>query len=419
MYYLFGGFRVKPMSKGRVVIFACLAVTLGFAAAIGLAELSLRIHLYFTEADVESIAPRDHGLGFNPFDVLHGLNGCTWPDTLYPHPRYGFIQQKVPSCGWPISNLSVYGHDLPEEKDPSRFVILVLGGSVAQQVTSGHTLANRNWIEENLNRYYTGPKGEEFLVVNGALGAWKQPNQLFRLIENSERIDGFISIEGYNESAIISLGARFEKPSPVYAGMVNLPDLPLGFSFMAKIAKRVLVSTGWAERSLLAKYIYVRIVDIFNSAYAKNIKNTHFEGLHRYPETWSFARQQEASLEKYIDYLHAMNAFAAEKKIKGALFIQPIPNLYKTLAEGEWPAPRWEIDANIYLNLEREILSENFRALNPLSLLKIYEKEPDLIYFDDIHARYDETGYNKGYDLMGRAVAGHLSSVWQLPRKRQ
>lgn len=289
---------------------------------------------------------------------------------------------------------------------------------MAQQVTSGHTLANRNWIEENLNRYYTGPKGEEFLVVNGALGAWKQPNQLFRLIENSERIDGFISIEGYNESVIINSGARFEKPFPVYTGMVNLPEFPFELFIMAKMAKRALVSTGLIERSLLAKYVYTRIVDIFNSAYERKIKNTYFEELHRYPETWSFARQQEASQEKYMDYLHAMNVFAAERNIKGSLFIQPIPNLYKTLAEGEWPE-RWGIDANAYLHLEKKILSENLSALNPFSLLKIYEKEPNLIYLDNIHARYDETGYNRGYDLMGRAIADRLARVWRLPRKRQ
>lgn len=117
-----------PMSRTRIVFFACLAVALGFVGAIGLAELSMRIHLYFTENGGESIAARDLALGYNPFDILHGLEGCSWPESLYPHPRYGFVQQGTLRCGWPISNLSVYGHDLPEEKDPNLFVVLVLGG---------------------------------------------------------------------------------------------------------------------------------------------------------------------------------------------------------------------------------------------------------------------------------------------------
>jgi hypothetical protein len=96
----------------------------------------------------------------------------------------------------------------PVARNPDRYVILLAGGSVASQISQLAQPGRRSFLEEELNRAYVSPTGKPFLVLNGGLGAWKQPQQLILLAIYGDFIDAVVTLDGYNEQHLISLASR-------------------------------------------------------------------------------------------------------------------------------------------------------------------------------------------------------------------
>jgi len=120
-------------------------------------------------------------------------HGCAYGDTLTPHPYLAFVQRALPGCV-EVINVGINGPDYPIENDEDTFVIMLTGGSVAAQLARMKTGS----FEQVLNtRYGTG--GMRFVVLNGALPAWKQPQQLIMLLLYGDVIDAVVTLDGFNE----------------------------------------------------------------------------------------------------------------------------------------------------------------------------------------------------------------------------
>ncbi len=135
----------------------------------------------------------------------------TYLETLYPHPYLAHVHR--PSRGF--NNVGLFGPDFPMLRDNDKFVILFTGGSVASQFVEPHDDGSK-YLEDILNRRYDF-NGREVLILNGADGAWKQPQQLIIMSLYSDVIDAVVTLDGFNEHfSIKNPDYRLEYPSMRY-----------------------------------------------------------------------------------------------------------------------------------------------------------------------------------------------------------
>src|SRR5262245_37358558 len=112
------------------------------------------------------------GRGDEPNAYVRELRGSTfggdrYVDTLFPHPYLGWVHHGNPPTGVrDVNNVGLFGRDFPCEKDDSRFVVLLTGGSVAAQFAQ-NIAGGPRYLEEELNRRYTTGDGRRFVVLNG------------------------------------------------------------------------------------------------------------------------------------------------------------------------------------------------------------------------------------------------------------
>jgi hypothetical protein len=136
---------------------------------------------------------------------------CNYNASIIQHPYLGFVHNSNPPCNYSYINKSgYYGPDFPATKRDDVFTVMILGGSVASMFGQ----STNESIEKKLNRKYK-KDGKNIVVLNGAIEAWKQPQQVITLLLYGDLIDAVISIEGYNE-LMMSLSNNFkhglEKP---------------------------------------------------------------------------------------------------------------------------------------------------------------------------------------------------------------
>lgn len=148
---------------------------------------------------------------------------CLWDEYVYPHPNLGYAVKDNPDCKIRASNLGTIGEDLPWVKAPDEFVILMLGGSVAQEITSTIHPLIVNWPEKHMRRLFRVAGNKKIRIISGANIGWKQPSQLFQLLGAIDRIDAFMSLEGYNEARTGRLSP--EIPGFPFFVLFEFPDI--------------------------------------------------------------------------------------------------------------------------------------------------------------------------------------------------
>ncbi|MGL1636439.1 hypothetical protein ACSTI0_00100, partial [Vibrio parahaemolyticus] len=70
-------------------------------------------------------------------------------DSLAGHPYVGWVNTKLPPCGGlTTNNVGMPDpREIPYERDPDYYSVMLLGGSVASQMIAGSV----NWLEKALN----------------------------------------------------------------------------------------------------------------------------------------------------------------------------------------------------------------------------------------------------------------------------
>jgi hypothetical protein len=354
------------------------------------------------------------------FDKLFGVGAqpnCDWFSSLTAHPNHGFIHHDTPPCGWAMSNTLTFGARLPETKD-SHYVIMVLGGSVAQHIASSTPGIARNRIEDELNRRYQSPTGKPFRVVSGAMASWKHPNQMLKLLEFVDRIDAFISVEGYNEAATIRASYKLETPGLPYFMLTKVPGTDVLSIYVLEFYKLLLERYAILGNSFFFTKFYLTLRNILGPGILQSIEESYLMSTFKYPPGMPPAERTEKGLAKYVDYVRALDGIGFAHKKPAVLFIQPMPGLYKKLHPKEWPS-RQGVPADLYLTVEKMLLGQKFLNLQVHSLLKIYENHEGFIYVDETHAEFiHPTGESPGYDIMARNIADALGQRWKLKLKK-
>jgi hypothetical protein len=159
------------------------------------------------------------------------------------HPYVGYVLEPTPDSGskpfrgGPALPISEYGYTddkLPfQTRGPGRVVVGIVGGSVACSFAINGTKKLEAELAKD-SRF----AGKQFVFVNMALGAYKQPQQLMTvayLLSLGAQFDVILNIDGFNEVALGGFAT---------ASDLRFPLFPITGGFVSAAPTRRSISRG-------------------------------------------------------------------------------------------------------------------------------------------------------------------------------
>ena len=411
-------------------IFGWITTLIGILMALAIVELTAIVWLYLEDGrytSAEELFERTQNTYVR--DLTKGTT-CRYVDTLFPHPYLAFVHHGNPPCGLPnVNNIGLLNADFPTIKPTDRYVVLVTGGSVASQLVQNWPAPAPHFLEEELNKRYVSPNGKPWLVLNGADGAWKEPQQAILFALYATSVDAVVTLDGYNEHYMFRTYTeeRLERPLSNFADVnpfvadENFGDAAIGW-VMGRVA-------GWlAQLPILghshAAYMIVRGIeavakskDVFK---ADKNKKTTLTSIFALPNDIKGNGEKvfQTQLALYQNYERAIEAVAKDNNVKTAYFLQPVPSWGKTLTDEE----RRGVGANmtdpvLYRRMVDGMMTLHDRGLAIYDLGDLLKDEKGTVYADDIHFIRDKNGDSPGYRLMATRMGQLLAETWSLKPK--
>ena len=398
-------------------IFGLISLLIGIVMALAVIELTAIAWLFLEEGRfVSAVDLFQRTQNTYVRDATKGTN-CRYVDTLYPHPYLAFVHHGNPPCGMPnINNIGLLNTDFPTVKPTDRYVVLLVGGSVASQLAQNWPAPAPRFLEEELNKRFVSPNGKPFLVLNGGDGAWKEPQSFILFSMYATSVDAVLTVDGYNEHYMFRsyTEERLERPLSNFTDVnpfvadENFGDAAIGW-VMGRIAGTL------AQMPLLghshAAYMVVRGIeaaakgkDVFK---ADKSKRTTLTSIFALPADIKGNGEKVFALQLllYQKYTRAIEALAKDNSVK-------------TLTDEEKRAAGGNLaDPVLYRRMVEGMLTLRDRGMAMFDLGEMLKDEKDTIYADDIHFIRDEKGDSKGYRLMARLVADDLAKTWDLKAK--
>jgi hypothetical protein len=350
---------------------------------------------------------------------------CTYLDTLFPHPYLAFVHHGNPPCGIAANNVGLFGRDFPAERDPDRFTILLTGGSVAAQLSGAAlSLTPPNNLERLLNERYESPGGARFQVLNGADGAWKEPQQTILFLLHAQAVDAVVTLDGYNDQLSLAAGTRFEAPSTNFLAvnpwLETGPRKLLGVWLYGAIYRHS--QTNWLTSHSYAAYGLTRTAREAIRLWAEReppaARRTTIDSIFSFPNEWDPAKRYQWNLEEYRKYMRMIDAVAARLGVRAAHFIQPVPAIGKPLAPEEARVVGDLSYTDSYARMTAALIALNGEGIPVFSLLDVFSGVREPIYADHIHCIIDpKTGESRGYRMMAERMADILEAQWHLRRR--
>ena len=408
----------------RQRLYSWISTLIGILFACALLEAGAILWLYIDEGrytPAVQLFERTHNTYVR--DMTRGTS-CRYVDALYPHPYVAFVHHANPPCGPAhVNNVGLFGEDFPTVKRTDRYVILLVGGSVASQLAQNQPPPAPRFLELELNARFTSPNGKPFLVLNGGDGAWKQPQQFILFSMYATSIDAVVSLDGFNEHYFFTpwMDERLERPlsnfievNPFVADE-NFGDAAIGW-VMGRVAGSL------AQNPVLgrshAAYLVIRGIE----AAAKgrdalpSAKRTTLNSIFALPKEIRADREKAfaVQLELYQKYVRATEAVAHEFQLKTAYFIQPVPTIGKILTDEEKRAIGDSNYTEVYRRLVAGMMKLRDRGLPMFDLTDLLVDEKGTFYEDGIHFRHTAGGDSPGYRLMAARMARDLGELWKL-----
>jgi hypothetical protein len=353
---------------------------------------------------------------------------CRYEDTLYPHPYVAFVHHANPPCGIPwVNNVGLFGPDFPTVKPTDRYVVMVIGGSVASQLAQNQKPPSPRYLEEELNKKYISPNGKPWMVLVGGDGAWKEPQPFILFSLYASSVDAMISLGGFNEHYHFLPYAteRLEWPASSFLEVnpfvadENFGDAAIGW-VTGRIAGTLALNPVLGRSH--AAYLVIRGIE----AVAKG--RDSFESNKRTTIVHMFAlppdvrdnpgRIFDLQLSLYQKYLRAEEAVARDNGVKTAYFFQPIPAWGKTLTEDEKRVAGDLSYGILYRRIVAGMMTLRERGLPVFDLGDVFANEKGPIYSDHIHyLRYGQEDESLGNRLMAARIGELVAKAWALQRK--
>lgn len=409
---------METANPRRLWTFRLLAAALGILVALLALELLAAAILY--SRDQRYIpAKQRFAASTNTFLTQVTANGadCRYIDTLFPHPYVAFVHHGNPPCGNPdINNVGLFGENFSSERRADRFVVLSTGGSVAAQM--GATMPDKpRYLEEVLNRKYLSPNGKPFLVLNGADGAWKQPQQLILFLLYADAVDAVVTLDGFNEHYQLDSFLRFEYPANNFARANPLAERD--FSGVVRLWMLGKVAALFRSSAILSRSNAAYLITQYlqNSTAVEQNRHTSVESLFALPPEWDKDKRFQWAIGQYEKYILAMNAVAAQQNVLASYFIQPAPAIGKPLTEKERAAVGDLSYGPLYQRMADALLQLRSRGVAIHSLLDTFATSNETLYADPIHMDQSAPGGSPGYRRMAERMAEQIAADWKLRPK--
>lgn len=393
------------------------AVAIGIASAFLLLELTLRLL-------VGVGALHDSGRTWDFYVNTYTGDGfkCTFQEALEIHPYLGWLTGPYLPCGRFVRNNRGFWdrHDIPYQRSPELYTVMITGGSVASQVAhgSGDDARPFNWLEDELNSRFQSPNGRPFRVVSGAMGGWRMPTQITTVAMFGSQVDAVISIDGYNEMSNVMADKPLDRPDAWTWYAVQSPASGVVTIELMKVLKYVRIaisSTPVLRDSKVLFGAFEGILSLLGDGNVAVIGETEqFRQQFSYPQEWPNEEVEKANILKWQNYILSLRGASESMGLKFAHFIQPIPNLEKSLTEDELKRAHWITGERYLRSIVHPAEALKKRGVPVVSLTGIFRDIKDTIYNDEIHCAYDEFGDNRGYRLMSKAIATSLGDIWKL-----
>lgn len=355
---------------------------------------------------------RKGNLNNRPASEWGGRGDCLWADALQTHPYTGYVTHSLPPCGKPwVNNRGFEGDDYPIEKKPGTYVILLTGGSVAEQLL--HPDANQsNWLQSELNKHFTTPAINKFVVLSGALGAWHQPQQLIQYALNSRAVDAVITLDGFNEITNFREDYMLEQPvrADVLGEISNAMDFRRVFCSYFEMAMFRWFSKGESLLSRSRALFYSSEGIRARLQACVNAPSPGEFNPYRFPKDFPEGDRAAFNLERYAHYIRLMSAIAHDLGAKSLHLIQPVPSIGKPLTPEERQVAGDLSKAAAYSQMTSRLLELNREKIPVISLLDTFDEVDQPIYIDDIHVNAT------GARLLQQRVLALMESQWGLKR---
>jgi hypothetical protein len=408
-------------------LFRGISILLGCVLALAAVEAMAIVWLYLEDGRYTPAAELfERTQNTYVRDATRGT-ACRYVDTLYPHPYLGFVRHANPPCGlsW-INNVGLTGPDFPVFKPADHYVVMLTGGSVAAYLGGNQKPPYPRYLEEELNNKYASPNGKPWMVLDGADGAWKEPQPFILFSLYASAVDALVNLGGFNEhyyfkpKGIVRLEApasNFLEVNP-FAADENFGDAAIGW-VMGRLAGTLALNPVLGQSH--AAYMIIRGIeavakgqDSFKSSKRTTIPSLFFlpQGVPDQPEE-IFAIQ----LGLYQKYLRMTEAVARDNGVKSAYFLQPVPAWGKTLTEEEKRVVGNLGYRDLYRRMVAGMMTLGERGLPIYDLGDIFANDKSTIYADQIHYLADNEGGSPGDRMVAARIGELLAQTWGLQRK--
>jgi hypothetical protein len=368
-------------------------------------------------------------------DLEDSGRGCGYIDTMFPHPYLAFVHHDVPPCGIrsQLNSQGLFGRELPVERDPEFFDVLLTGGSVAAQLGQMNNPDGPRFLELALNEVYRSPTGKPFRVFNGAAGAWKYPQQLILFAMFARQLDAVVTLDGFNELLATGVGQgapgstryRLEQPANNFVFVSPLTRYGLGqlsAVWLINKLRFVLAATPVLDRSHAAYAAYLAIRQGFAAALPATggARRDRQQRMFTLPAGWDDAQAFAWNVDQYRAYIRQLHGMAAETGALSASFVQPVPALQKPLTAEEQAVVGSLDYGPDYARMAQALATLADDDLAVFSLVDLFSETNATVYSDHIHLRFDgPQNDSSGYRLMAARMARDLARAWDLRPKTE
>jgi hypothetical protein len=408
-------------------IFGWISVLIGIVLALATVEVVAIAWLYVEDGRYTPAAELfERTQNAYVRDMTKGTS-CRYIDALYPHPYVAFVQHANPPCGIPwVNNVGLFGPDFPVVKRSDYYVVMITGGSVASYLGGNQNAPIPHYLEEELNNRYTSPNGKPWMVLDGADGAWKEPQGFIIFSLYASSVDAMVSLSGFNEHYYFRPGQtqRLESPASNFmevnplAADENFGDAAIGW-VMGRLAGTLALNPILGQSH--AAYMIIRGIEAAAKGKDsfKSSKRTTIPSLFVLPKDIQDDPERlfAVQLGLYQKYFREAEAVAHDNGVKSAYFLQPVPAWGKTLTEQEKRVVGDLSYRDIYRRIVAGMMTLGERDLAIYDLGDIFKDQKGTIYTDQIHYRSSTDGDSPGNRMMAARIGALLAETWGLQPK--
>ncbi len=323
-----------------------------------------------------------------------------------------------------------------DRKNNETFDVVILGGSVAEQISRFMAETGETYIEKKLNEILSPSLKKPVRVYSIALGDYSQPIQAIGLLTVAHWADAIIDISGYNESHFLDREYGGKEKYRVPANFFKVLERnKFNFArqsyFIAKDFLRNFSKNKLLKYSYLLLTLEVKLKDFYRLYIAEqyelnkenSLKNTNsFDFL----ELENKKEMYETRMEMSLSYYRSMDAIIKERDIKRVFFIQPALHSKKKPTKIEKQILRLKYGSKKitdkykreYKYIEDSLMKLKNLGLPIYSLVKVFDNKGQT-FVDDVHIDLNDYSRKSGGKIMIDEIVSIIKLEWNFDKKNE